>query len=72
MVFMFFEDVNMLLPVETKYDEATAFADAENEYLIQKALDVLLKGKTVLMIARRLQTVVHADQILVMQKGKIA
>lgn len=53
-------------------DEATAFADAENEYLIQKALDVLLKGKTVLMIAHRLQTVVHADQILVMQKGKIA
>ena len=52
-------------------DEATAFADAENEYLIQKALDVLLKGKTVLMIAHRLQTVVHADQILVMQKGKI-
>lgn len=53
-------------------DEATAFADAENEYLIQKALDVLLKGKTVLMIAHRLQTVVHADQILVTQKGKIA
>ena len=53
-------------------DEATAFADAENEYLIQRALDVLLKGKTVLMIAHRLQTVVHADQILVMQKGIIA
>lgn len=53
-------------------DEATAFADAENEYLIQKALDVLLKGKTVLMIAHRLQTIVHADQILVMKSGKIA
>ncbi len=53
-------------------DEATAFADAENEYLIQKALDVLLRGKTVLMIAHRLQTIVHADQIIVMQKGKIA
>ena len=52
-------------------DEATAFADAENEYLIQKALDVLLKGKTVLMIAHRLQTIVHADQIIVLQKGRI-
>lgn len=53
-------------------DEATAFADAENEYLIQKALDVLLRGKTVLMIAHRLQTIVHADQIIVMQRGRIA
>lgn len=53
-------------------DEATAFADAENEYLIQKALDVLLRGKTVLMIAHRLQTIVHADQIIVMQRGGIA
>lgn len=53
-------------------DEATAFADAENEYLIQKALDVLLWGKTVLMIAHRLQTIVHADQIIVMQRGGIA
>ena len=53
-------------------DEATAFADAENEYLIQKALDVLLHGKTVLMIAHRLQTIVHADQIIVMQRGGIA
>lgn len=50
-------------------DEATAFADAENEYLIQRALDVLLRGKTVLMIAHRLQTIVHADQIIVMQRG---
>ena len=53
-------------------DEATAFADAENEYLIQMALDVLLRGKTVLMIAHRLQTIVHADQIIVMQRGGIA
>lgn len=53
-------------------DEATAFADAENEYLIQKALDILLRGKTVLMIAHRLQTIVHADQIIVMQRGGIA
>lgn len=53
-------------------DEATAFADAENEYLIRRALDVLLRGKTVLMIAHRLQTIVHADQIIVMQRGGIA
>lgn len=53
-------------------DEATAFADTENEYLIQKALDILLHGKTVLMIAHRLQTIVHADQIIVMQRGGIA
>lgn len=53
-------------------DEATAFADAENEYLIQRALDVLLRGKTALMIAHRLQTIVHADQIIVMQRGGIA
>ncbi len=52
-------------------DEATAFADAENEHLIQKALDELLRGKTVLMIAHRLSTVIHADQICVLEHGKI-
>ena len=52
-------------------DEATAFADAENEHLIQKALDELLRGKTVLMIAHRLSTVIHADQICVLECGKI-
>ena len=53
-------------------DEATAFADAENEYLIQRALDILLHGKTVLMIAHRLQTIVHADQIIVLDDGRVA
>lgn len=53
-------------------DEATAFADAENEYLIQKALDELLRGKTVIMIAHRLSTIIHADQICVLEHGKIA
>ena len=52
-------------------DEATAFADAENEHLIQKALDELLCGKTVLMIAHRLSTIIHADQICVLEHGKI-
>lgn len=52
-------------------DEATAFADAKNEYLIQKALDELLRGKTVIMIAHRLSTIIHADQICVLERGKI-
>lgn len=52
-------------------DEATAFADAENEYLIQKALDELLRGKTVIMIAHRLSAIIHADQICVLERGKI-
>ncbi|HIR92385.1 MAG TPA: ABC transporter ATP-binding protein [Candidatus Egerieimonas intestinavium] len=53
-------------------DEATAFADPENESLIQKAFEQLTRGKTVLMIAHRLSTVRHADEILVMQEGRIA
>ena len=52
-------------------DEATAFADAENEYLIRKALEKLLADKTVIMIAHRMQTVRNADIICVMQEGKI-
>ncbi|MBE6468720.1 MAG: ABC transporter ATP-binding protein [Coriobacteriaceae bacterium] len=53
-------------------DEATAFADPENEALIQKALAVLAEGKTVLMVAHRLSTVVDADQICVLDQGRIA
>ncbi len=53
-------------------DEATAFTDPENEHLIQKALGVLAKGKTVLMIAHRLTSVQNADNILVINNGKIA
>ena len=49
--------------------EATAFADPENEALIQKAFGALTRGKTVLMIAHRLSTVRNADQILVLDKG---
>ena len=52
-------------------DEATAFADAENEYLIQKALDELLRGKTVIMIAHRLSTIQDADMIVVMDHGQV-
>ncbi|MCG6190268.1 ABC transporter ATP-binding protein [Maribellus maritimus] len=53
-------------------DEATAFTDPENEHLIQQALKKLAKGKTVLMIAHRLTSVMNADNILVISEGKIA
>lgn len=53
-------------------DEATAFADPENEHKIQKALEFLTKNKTVVMIAHRLSTIKNADQIIVLKDGKIA
>lgn len=53
-------------------DEATAFADPENEHQIQKAFEALTKNKTVLMIAHRLSTVQDADNIIVLSDGKIA
>ena len=52
-------------------DEATAFADPENEHLIHQALKELTKGKTVLMIAHRLTSITGVDCILVIDKGKI-
>ncbi len=52
-------------------DEATAFADAENEYLIRKSFEELLKNKTVIMIAHRMSTVRNADKICVIDNGKI-
>lgn len=53
-------------------DEATAFADPENEREIQQALRELMKQKTVLMIAHRLSSVVDADRIIVLEKGTIS
>ncbi len=53
-------------------DEATAFADPENELLIQKAFESLTRGKTVLMIAHRLSTVQNADEIIVLKDGTAA
>ena len=53
-------------------DEATSFADSENEYLMQEALSELVKDKTVVMIAHRLNTIENANQILVISDGKIA
>ena len=52
-------------------DEATAFADPENERLIQRALGRLMEGRTVIIIAHRLGTIKDADNILVMHKGKL-
>ena len=53
-------------------DEATSFADSENEYLMQEALSELVKDKTVIMIAHRLNTIENANQILVISDRKIA
>ena len=52
-------------------DEATAFADPENEALIQKAFAKLTEGRTVVMIAHRLSTVVGADKIIVLEEGRV-
>ena len=52
-------------------DEATAFADPENELQIQRAFEALTRGKTVLMIAHRLSTVRNADSILVLSDGRV-
>ena len=53
------------------FDEATAYADAENESLIQEAFRQLAKDKTVIVIAHRLSAIVGADQILLIDKGTI-
>ena len=52
-------------------DEATAHLDSENEELVQKALATALAGRTSIVIAHRLSTIVHADQILVLEDGRI-
>ena len=52
-------------------DEATAFADPDNETRVQQAFTNLAKGKTVIMIAHRLSTVVNADKIFVVKDGRI-
>ena len=53
------------------FDEATSFTDLENEHKIQLALETLLKGKTTIMIAHRLHTIVEADQICVFENGRL-
>ena len=50
-------------------DEATAFTDPENEDKLQKSIEALTKGKTLLVIAHRLSTIADADQIVVLKNG---
>ena len=52
-------------------DEATAYSDPDNEANIQKSINALIKNKTVIMIAHRLSTIIHANKIIVLDKGKI-
>ena len=54
------------------FDEATSYTDIENEHKIQLALQNLLQGKTTIMIAHRLHTIVGADQICVFRQGRVA
>ncbi|MED4069828.1 ABC transporter ATP-binding protein [Priestia endophytica] len=53
-------------------DEATSNLDSSSEHLVQQALNRLMKGRTTLIIAHRLSTVVHADQLVVIEKGEIS
>ena len=53
-------------------DEATAFADPDNETKVQAAFNELAKGRTVIMIAHRLSTIVNADRIFVLNEGQLS
>ena len=53
------------------FDEATAFADPDNEANVQAAISALAKDKTILIIAHRLSTITHADCIFVLEEGKL-
>lgn len=52
-------------------DEATSYMDTENESIVQEAISSLVKGKTLILIAHRLRTIVNADKIFVVDKGRI-
>ena len=52
-------------------DEATASLDPENEVEVQKAIDTLIKGRTVIVIAHKLKTIMNADRIVVLENGRV-
>ena len=52
-------------------DEATASLDPENEVEVQKAIDTLIKGRTVIVIAHKLKTIMNADRIVVLEDGRV-
>ncbi|PAP76499.1 ABC transporter ATP-binding protein [Rubrivirga marina] len=58
-------------PAVLVLDEATSSVDTETEEMVQQAVDVLMEGRTALVVAHRLSTVQHADQILVLHKGEV-
>ena len=65
-------NINISASNNSRIIHATAYhADPENETAIQKALNALAKGRTTVVIAHRLDTIVHADQILVLVGGKV-
>ena len=61
----------LLRLAENLVENAIKWCEAKTEYHIQKALDKLMKGRTSFVIAQRISTVMHADQILVLDKGRI-
>src|SRR5207244_3140065 len=52
-------------------DDSTSSVDMETEYLIQQALDAVMQGRTTFVVASRLRTIKHADQILILEKGRV-
>jgi ATP-binding cassette subfamily B protein len=61
----------LLNPSILVLDDSTSSVDMETEYLIQQALEAVMRGRTTFVVASRLRTIKHADQILVLEHGRI-